>query len=215
MEEEIKKMLGDSYKEGMTADEIKDAFKGLVLSSGDYVNKGKAEAEKAEAEKKLNAQIEDYKNQLNAKLTDEEKELQAQKARDKEIADLKELLRKTNINSNQMRVVANLAKAKEKLGEISDENKYNDFIKNITFEDEEKTNKTSAYISSLIETAYAKGKADATKDSLGNMGKNRVKSNEADDNNNEGSGVSGFGERLAKKRVEQRKPNNYFKGGKV
>ena len=212
MDEEIKQILGDNYKEGMTADEIKDAFKGLILSSGDYVKKGKADAEKSELEKSLQAQIDNYKNQLSAKMTDEEKELQAQKARDEEIKELKELLRKTNLNSNQMRVTANLAETKKMLSEISDNAKYESFIKNITFEDEGKSDETSNYIASLIKNAYEKGKADATKDSLGNMGKNKTKTNDADDKNDD---VSEFGARLAKERIVQVKPNNFFKGGKV
>ena len=55
MEEQLKELMGEAYKENMTTEEIQSFFKNQVLGGGDYVNKEKAEAEKKKLQDALDA----------------------------------------------------------------------------------------------------------------------------------------------------------------
>ena len=70
MEEMLKEMMGDAYKDGMTKDDITAFFKKQVLSSGDYTNTGKATAEK----KELSDKIAELQAELETKMTEDDKE---------------------------------------------------------------------------------------------------------------------------------------------
>ena len=69
MDEILKQIMGESYKEDMTQEEVQNFFKNQVLGEGKYVNKEMAEAEK----KKLQDQLDAKNLELQNKLTDEEK----------------------------------------------------------------------------------------------------------------------------------------------
>ena len=73
MDEMLKEIMGDSYKEGMSKDDVQSFFKKQVLSSGEYTNSGKANAEK----KELSDKIASLQAELDAKMTDDDKKKKA------------------------------------------------------------------------------------------------------------------------------------------
>ena len=83
MDEVLKQIMGESYKEGMSKEDVQNFFKKQVLSGGDYVNSGKANAEKKELNDKLAA----LQAEHDAKMTDDDK-------KKKEEADTKKLIEK-------------------------------------------------------------------------------------------------------------------------
>ena len=85
MEEQLKQLMGEAYKENMTGDEIQAFFKNQVLGTGTYVNKDAAEAEKKKLQEALNA----TKLELQNKMTDDEKKAAADQALKDEIEQLK------------------------------------------------------------------------------------------------------------------------------
>ena len=80
-------LLGTSYKEGMTEEEISNALEGMGNSSSAEINKLKVALSKA------NSEAADYKKQLRSKQSDDEAQAAAQKEEHdklvKENADLK------------------------------------------------------------------------------------------------------------------------------
>ena len=72
-EEELKALLGENF------DGAKDFFKNQVLGNGDYVTKGKADAEKKALQDKLNA----ANQKLKENMTDDDKR-KAEEARSEE-----------------------------------------------------------------------------------------------------------------------------------
>lgn len=166
MEEEIKKIMGEAYKENMTSTEIQDFFKKQVLSSGLYVNKEAAEAEK----RKLSSDLEAKTLELQSRMTDDEKKVAADQALKEQIAELQKELLKGKISSSEAKALGITAKARINAGIEENDEEFSSFIKSIANEDETKTSKSANYINTLIEKAYQKGKTDATKNQLGQMG---------------------------------------------
>lgn len=177
MEDEIKELLGENYQEGMTAKEIQEAFNKMLLGSGKYVNKDNADAQQRKLEKELQNKIqalEDEKRALNDsltnKMTDEEKIKAAQKQRDAEFEEMKKLLAQSRFDASKLNFTNNVLEAKRLAGIEDDDTEFSEFILNATLEDNEKNNSVSKYINNIVKKAYEKGKADATKESLGKMG---------------------------------------------
>ena len=76
MNEELKALLGDAYKEDMTLEEVGNALKGkklVDLSTGRYVDKDKFDTQV----NNLNAKLSEKEQELNARLTDDEKNAKA------------------------------------------------------------------------------------------------------------------------------------------
>lgn len=74
----MKDLMGDSYKDGITLDEVKTFMSGKKfadLSTGNYVDKNKYTNEVTS----LQGQLTDAQTQLKNKMTDDEKIVQAQK----------------------------------------------------------------------------------------------------------------------------------------
>lgn len=97
---ELQKLMGDSYKEGLTVEDITNFMKGknfADLSQGGYVDVNKYNAEVAS----LNKQLTEKDNSLKAKMTDDEKALADVKAKDDEIARLTKLLSDNTITTNK------------------------------------------------------------------------------------------------------------------
>lgn len=169
----LKEILGEDYKENMTDDEINAAMEKKWLASGKYEYKEKVDAER----KKSAAKTKELEEKIKAKMSDDE--LSA-----KEVADLKAKIEeleneKAENNRKYSRTVAerNLSEAKGLL-EIKDNDKeFDEFLASISGEDSEISSKTSTYITKLIKDAYEKGKAKATKESLGDMGAQVVDAN--------------------------------------
>lgn len=203
MEEELKKMLGENYHEGMTAVEVQEYFKKSVLESGDYVNKQKSEAEK----NALQQQLLEKENALKAKMTDEEKLAAEQAAKDKELQDLKDLLAKNTLSSNNFKALGMTSEARRNADIKDDDTEYTEFLNNIIGEDETKNSAITSYINKLVSAAYEKGKTDITKQKMAGMGNFNKNENNNDNNGDKGS----LGERLAKSNtITPNKSNPYF-----
>lgn len=203
MEEELKKLMGDSYKENMTSEEIQNFFKNQVLGTGFYVNKEAAEAEKRKLQNELDA-----KNlELQNRMTDSEKKAAADKALQEQIEALQKELLAGKINSSEYKAMGITAKSRLNAGIADDDKDFTEFIKAISNEDEERTSKISKYINTLVEKAYEKGKADITKTKLGQMG--NLKSSGNDDG--EISASEERAKNLAEKMNSSQSKNYYFK----
>lgn len=201
----MKDLMGDSYKDGITLDEVKTFMSGKKfadLSTGNYVDKNKYTNEV----NSLQGQLTDAQTQLKNKMTDDEKIVQAQKDKDAEIEKLKQLLSANTITGNKNMVVSELTNSRDILGIDSSDKDFQTFVDNITVEDSDKSNNVAKYVSKIVKDAYDKGKQDAVKDAMGNFGKGKGKS--VSDEKDE---IGSIGKRLA----EQNKPNgekfDYFK----
>lgn len=202
MEEQIRELLGESYHEGITNEEIQTFFKNSILGDGTYIRKELAEAEK----KKLQNKLQEKDNALKAKLTDEEKKKAAEIAKDQELEELRAKLLENTISSNSYKAIGLTAEARINANIKEDDSEFKEFIANISSEDEAKTEKISSYVNKIVKAAYEKGKADITKEKMAKMATFKSKTTDDDDNPNKGIGV-----RLAQNSIKKVKQNNYFK----
>lgn len=163
---DLQELLGADFKDGITAEEVNSIMEKRLLASGKYENK-----EKVDAERKTNKQkLADLEAKIKGKMSDDElskQELedlkkQLQEALDREAASKK--------GTSKLMTERNMAEAKTIL-EIKDNDKeFAEFMEIISGEDNELSDKTSNYVMKLIKDAYEKGKAQATKTTLGQMG---------------------------------------------
>ena len=200
---DLKELLGDSYKEDMTAEEVRDYFKKQVLSTGEYENKGKAEADR----RKLESQISELQEKLNGKMSEDEKREAQNKNAEKLIQDLQKKLAERDIEISRKTALGSLSEIKGKAGIKDGDTEFDEFISNIAFEDNKKTEGISQYISKIVASAYETGKNDTIKDKLGKMGS--FKGGE------EGSAETekgAFGKELAQAtKVDTTKTKDFFK----
>lgn len=200
----LKEMLGDSYKEGMTLDEVSTFFEGkkyVDLSTGAYVDKDKFDKQV----NSLTEQLNDTKNQLKSKLTDEEKKVAESQQQANRIKELEDLLKTNTVASNKTLVNNTLTNARDTLGLDANDKDYVSFVDNITGEDATRTTSVANYISKLVKDSYEKGKQDALKDEMGNFGKNKGQGS------NSGEKVIGaLGKELASKNAKKEQ-FDYFK----
>lgn len=205
----LQEMLGDSYKEGMSVEEVANFFEGknyADLSTGNYVDKDKYNKQINNLTEQLNA----TKNELNAKLTDEEKNSRASQEQAQEIERLKQLLSQNTISSNKNVVNSVLMGSRDILGIEANDKDFDTFVDNITTEDDKKTSAIANYVSKVVKDAYEKGKQDATKDAMGNFGKNKGQGGDGDGS---GSEIGELGKRLAGT-VNKKAKFDYFKQDK-
>lgn len=181
MEEEIKNLLGENYHEGMSAQDVQNAFNKMLLSTGKYINKDNADAHAKDLEKNYKAQIDALNASLNSKMSDEEKVKAAQKKKDEEFEQLKQLLAQTRIDSSKNTIKGNISEARALAGIEDEDESYLDFISSIVSEDGEKSSKVSKYINDMVKKAYEKGKSDSIKNSLGKMGQDGKSSKDDDE----------------------------------
>lgn len=204
MDEILKEIMGEAYKEDMTSDDIQSFFKNQVLGDGKYVNKEMADAEKKKLQDALNA-----KNlELQNKMTDDEKKAAADKALQDELENLKAQLLEGKVNNSEYKAMSITAKSRLNSGISDDDKEFGEFISSISSEDEAKTSKIANYINTLVEKAYEKGKADVTKNKLGAMG--NFKSGNGNAGENSKSEAEERAERLAKANNTVKKENSYF-----
>lgn len=204
MSEELKALLGESYKEGMTIEEIGNFFKGKKfadLSTGNYVDKNKYNSEINTLTNKLN----ETKSELNNKLTDEEKNNKASKEQADRIKELEQLLKNNTITSNKDYVNGILTSSREMLGISDTDSDFIDFVDNIITDDRNKVSNIANYISKIIKSSYDKGKQDAIKDAMGDFGKNKGQSSNGRDDE-----VGKLGKDLASK-MKPKETYDYFK----
>ena len=200
----LKEMLGDSYKDGMSFDDVATFFEGKKfadLSTGAYVDKDKFDKQVDS----LTTQLNETKSQLNAKLTDEEKTAQASQQQAARIKELEEKLKNNTVASNKSLVNNIMTGSRDILGLEATDKDYLSFVDNISTDDGDKTNKVATYVSKLIKDAYEKGKKDADKDAMGDFGKNKGQGSTGKD-----KVVGELGKQLASK-VAKKQEFDYFK----
>lgn len=201
----LKELMGDAFKDGITVEEITSFFEGKKfadLGTGQYVDKNKFDNTVNDLNKKLT----DANNQLSAKMTDEEKSQQAQQEQVAEIERLKRLLSENTINGNKNTVVGVLTSTRDTLGVDATDKDFNKFVENITTEDGAKSTEVANYVAKVVKDAYEKGKQDATKDSMGNFGKGKGQSSDED-----GDKIGEIGKRLAGLNKPSKETFDYFK----
>lgn len=206
MNEELKALLGDAYKEDMTLEDVNAFFKGKKfadLSTGKYVDKDKFDTQV----NSLNAKLSEKEQELNAKLTDDEKNAQASKEQAKRIQELEKMLKDNTISGNKNVVNSVLQGSRDILGIQATDSDFISFVDNITTEDSEKTNKIANYISEIIKKSYEKGKQDATKNAMGDFGKHKGQGTDG-----KGSGeIDDLGKRLAEAKKGKTETYDFFK----
>jgi hypothetical protein len=201
MDEVLKEIMGESYKEGMSKDDVQNFFKKQVLSGGDYVNSGKANAEK----KALNDQIANLQAELDSKMSDEDKKKKESADLMKKFQQMEKLVAEKSAAISKMSALAYLSEAKTQAGIQDGDTDFDNFISNIAFEDKEKTDNVSKYIASLVKNAYEAGKKTADKNELGKMGAFKAGS----DAGSEEKGA--FGKELAQStKVETKGQKDFF-----
>lgn len=202
----LQEMLGDSYKEGMTLEDVANFFEGknyADLSTGNYVDKGKFDNQVNSLTNQLNA----TKKQLNDKLTDDEKKAQLEQTQQARIEELEGMLKNTTLASNKSLANNTLTSVRDTLEIKPTDKDYLEFADNIVTEDGEKTNSIASYVSSLVTKAYEKGKKDALKDSLGKFGNSK---NDFTGDANKGE-IGALGKKLAQASAGKKVEYDYFK----
>lgn len=199
---DLKELMGDSYKEDITKEEVQDFFKKQVLATGEYTNSGKAKAE----QKELNDKIADLQSQLESKMSDDDKKKKADEDTKKMIEDLQKQLSESKASLSKSNALSSLAEAKIKAGIKDGDKEYDEFISSISFEDNDKTDKISKYVSEIVSKAYEAGKNEAIKNKLGKIG-----SFKADGDDSEGEEKGSFGKKLAQAtKVEVKGKKDFF-----
>lgn len=163
---DLKTLLGDNYKDDMSIDDINNAISNMKLadlSTGMYVNKEAAEAER----RKLEAEKQDLQGKLSAKLTDDEKAAQAVADKDKQIEQLMAKLKENTLSANRSKIYSSTAEMRGKLGIGDDDKDFQDFANLVTLEDTAKVDTVSKYLSSILKSAYEKGANDKHKQLIG------------------------------------------------
>ena len=163
---DLKELLGADFKEGITADEVNSIMEKRLLSTGRYENKEKVDAERIASKKKYA----DLEAQLKGKMTDDELTKNEKAELEKKLEEVTELLKAEKKSGSRSKAEAGIMEARTLLGIKSEDKDFNEFLDSISFEDSAVSAKTSSYVMKMIKDAYEKGKAEATKDSLGEMG---------------------------------------------
>ena len=208
---ELQKLMGDSYKEGLTVEDITNFMKGknfADLSQGGYVDVNKYNSEIANLNKTITDKdnlIKTKDNELKSKMSDEDLVKAAQKEKDDEIERLKAMLSANTLTTNKSTANSSLAEGLNLIGIKSDDKDYSSFIENIATEDAEKTNSVAKYVNKLIKDAYEKGKKDSTKDAMGEFGKQRGSSGQGKDE------IGALGKQLAQNSAKNVPDFDYFK----
>ena len=201
--DELQTLMGDAYHEGITTEEIATFFQGKKfadLSTGNYVDKNKYENEI----KTLKASISQKDNELKAKMSDEELSQASAKEQQAEIERLTNLLNQQALDSNKSKALANTTEIKTILGLKDDDSDYNGFLGNIVSSDGDKTSKIATYVNKIVKDSYEKGKKDALKDSLGEMGKGGKTPTGSKE-------IGALGKELAQNNTSKKSDFDYFK----
>ena len=204
MNNELQALMGDSYKEDLTVEDIANFMKGKKfadLSTGSYVDVNKYNNEV----KNLQDQLSQKDVELKSKMSDEELTKAAQQAKDDEIERLKAMLSANTLSSNKTIANSSLVEGLNLLGVKDGDDKVKTFIDNITTEDTEKTSSIAKYVNQLIKDAYEKGKKDSTKNAMGEFGRQKGSS---ESGNKE---IGALGKALAQKHVSNKTDFDYFK----
>lgn len=200
-EEQVKTLLGDDYKEGITAEEVS------TIMQQRYSNNNSEEIEKLNKElENAKKQNSEYKKKLKANSSETEKKELEDEEKNKRIEELEKQIEEQKLESSQAKATSKIMEIKDLAG--IEEKDITDLVKEISSTDVEKTNKIASSIGELIKKAHEKGKSDSVKDAMGNMGKMK------DGNNNGENKKQSLGARLAAQKNAYSKANDdslYFK----
>ena len=166
---DLKELLGEAYKEGMTFEEVNTALSSMKLadlSTGKYLNKDMVEAERA----KLENEKKDLEQQLNAKLTDDEKTAKLAAEKDKQIQKLMEQLKANTMSANKNKIFSATNEIRGKIEIADTDEEFGKFAGLITLEDDDNSSYVSNYLSKLIKNAYEKGGSEGTKKTIAGNG---------------------------------------------
>lgn len=203
---DLKELLGEAYKDGMSFDEINTALsnkKLADLSTGKYVNKDAADAEKT----RLENEKKDLENQLNAKLTDDEKTAKIAAEKDKQIEKLMQQLKENTINGNKGKILGSTTEMRSKIGIEDTDEEFTKFVGLIAHEDVANNDYVASYLSKLIKSAYEKGEADGKKVQVAGNGSLKGGDGKATDDKSEND----IGKRIAQKIKDSNKNSfDYF-----
>lgn len=200
----LQEMLGDSFHEDMTLDEINTALSGKKfadLSTGNYVDANKY---KADLEAKTN-ELSNVRKELDARLSDSEKEAASREADKAKIKELEEFIKNQTVASNRDRVEALTGDVKSILGIENNNEEYLNMLGVLSKDDTDSARSVATYINKLVKESYEKGKKDANKDNLGNF------SDGVNTNTTGNSNPDDFGKILAESATPEIDPNYYFK----
>lgn len=201
----LQEMLGDSFHEDMSLDEINEALsskKFADLSTGKYVD---AQKYKADLDAKTN-ELSSIRKQLDAKMSDSEKEAASREADKAKIRELEEFIKNQNVASNRDRVEALTGDVKTILGIENSNEEYLKMLNVLSQNETENARSMATYINKLVKESYEKGKKDANKDNLGNFSSGvGTGATEKEDE------IGNFGKMLAESGKPEIDPNYYFK----
>ena len=103
---DLKELLGESYKDGMTVEEITKALAGVEMPKAD--DKSAEIAKLKESVTKANAEASKYKKELSAKLSDDERKAKEDAEKwEQVVKERDELLREKNISTHKAKFLEN------------------------------------------------------------------------------------------------------------
>lgn len=203
----IQDMLGDSFHEGMTIDEINTALSGKKfadLSTGNYVDANKY---KADLQAKDN-ELRNAREELNSRLTDSEKVEAAASADKARIKELEDFIKKQTVSTNRDKAEALTSDIRNILGIKEDDENYTQMLSTLSKGDTEEVRSIASYINKIAKDSYEKGKKDASRDNLGNFanGVGKTTSNSVENE------IGALGKELAQQTTKNSiDPDLYFK----
>ena len=101
---DLKELLGESYKDGMTAEEITEALAGVEMPKDNSAELAKLK----ESVTKANAEASKYKKELSAKLSDDERKAKEDAEKwEQVVKERDELLREKNISTHKAKFLEN------------------------------------------------------------------------------------------------------------
>lgn len=201
----LQDMLGESFHEGMTIEEINSALstkKFADLSTGKYVDANKYN----EAIKAKDAEIANKTKELNARMTEDEKASAAREADKARIQELEDFIHNQTISSNKDRVESLTSDVRSILGIESTNEEYSKLLDTLSKNETDSARSMASYINKIVKESYEKGQRDANKDNLGKFSDGVGKDASGKENN-----VGDYGKQLAQSLKPQIDSNLYFK----
>lgn len=199
MFEELQNLMGESYNEQMTVEDINNFFKGkkmVDLTKGGYV--GIDKYNRIESEKNnLSNQIEALK--LNGNKKEEPKD-----EKDIRISKLEEEIRNGKINNNKMKIVSLTSQGRGKLEIKDDDEEFSKVLNLLASDNEENSNLIGSYLANIINKAYEAGKNEANKQGLRDM-------SNPQNGSDGGNAKKSLAEELAKAAKSSNNSDYYFK----
>lgn len=103
---DLKEILGESYKDGMTAEEITEALAKVEMPKADDKSEEIAKLKKAVSD--ANSEAKKYKDEIRAKMTEDERKAKEDAEKwEKVLKERDELLKEKNISAHKAKFLAN------------------------------------------------------------------------------------------------------------